>query len=43
MQEHQAAAAVEHYKVLLKKEPAILSRYFYQVQTRFSRPARPKS
>ena len=35
VQENQAAAAVEHYKVLLQKEPAILRRYFYQVQNAF--------
>ncbi len=35
VQENQAAAAVEHYKVLLQKEPAMLARYFYQVQAAF--------
>ena len=35
MQEHQVAAALDHYRVLLEKEPALLSRYGYQVQSAF--------
>jgi predicted Zn-dependent protease len=35
LQENQAAAALEHYKVLLQKDPVVLSRYFYQVQNAF--------
>jgi lipopolysaccharide biosynthesis regulator YciM len=35
MQEGQAAAAVEHYKILLKREPAVLGRNIRQVQNVF--------
>ncbi len=35
MQQNQGAAAVEHYKVLLEKEPVMLSRFFGQVQFAF--------
>ena len=35
VQEGQAAAAIEHYKVILKKDPAVLARNFYQVQNAF--------
>jgi len=35
MQEGQAAAAIEHYKAILKKEPARLANSFYQVQNAF--------
>ena len=34
-QEGQAAAAVEHYKVILKKDPSVLGRNIYQVQNAF--------
>ena len=34
-QEGQAAAAVEHYKAILKKDPAVLGRNIYQVQNAF--------
>jgi tetratricopeptide (TPR) repeat protein len=35
MQEGQAAAAIEHYKAILKKDPALLANNFYQVQNAF--------
>ncbi|MFI5456257.1 MAG: DUF1583 domain-containing protein [Isosphaerales bacterium] len=35
VQEGQAAEAIEHYKVILKKDPASLARNFYQVQNAF--------
>ncbi len=35
VQEGQAAEAIEHYKVILKKDPSIVSRYFYQVTAAF--------
>ena len=35
VQENQTAAAIEHYKVLLQKDPVVLSRYFFQVQNAF--------
>jgi lipopolysaccharide biosynthesis regulator YciM len=34
-QEGQAAAAIEHYKAILKRDPAVLGRNFYQVQSTF--------
>ena len=34
-QEGQAAAAIEHYKAILKKDPSLLGRNFYQVQNAF--------
>ena len=37
LQENQAAAAIEHYKVLLQKDPVGLPRYFNQVQNAFQR------
>ena len=43
VQEDQAAAAVEHYKVLLQKEPACSRATSTRFRTHFSRPARPKS
>ncbi len=36
VQDGQAAAAIEHYKVILKKDPSVLSRYFYQVHQSFA-------
>ena len=35
VQEGQAPAAVEHYKAILTKDPAVLSRNFFQVQNTF--------
>ena len=34
-QEGQAAAAIEHYKAILKKDPSVLGRNIYQVQNAF--------
>ena len=34
-QEGQAPAAIEHYKAILQKDPAVLARNFYQVQNTF--------
>ena len=34
-QDGQAEAAIEHYKVILKNDPSLLSRYFYQVKNAF--------
>jgi predicted Zn-dependent protease len=35
VQDGQAAAAIEHYKVILKKDPSVLSRQFYQIPRTF--------
>ncbi len=35
MQNGQAEAAVEHYRFILKNDPSLLSRYFYQVKDAF--------
>src|SRR5262249_19397387 len=35
VQEGQAASAIEHYKAVLKQDPALLGRQFYQVQNAF--------
>ncbi|MGP0063330.1 MAG: DUF1583 domain-containing protein [Isosphaeraceae bacterium] len=35
VQNGQAEAAVEHYKFILKNDPALLARYFYQVNNAF--------
>ncbi len=43
MQDGQAAAAIEHYKVVLKKDPAAWAATSSRSRTRFSRPARATS
>ena len=35
VQEGQAAAAIEHYKYILKNDPSLLSQYFYPVKNAF--------
>ncbi len=35
VQDGQAEAAIEHYKFILKNDPSLLSRYFYQVNNAF--------
>ena len=35
VQEGQAALAIDHYKIILKRDPSLVGRNFYQVQTAF--------